>query len=223
MRNMRRSAVVSSSVVLTASMLTLVMGLVVNSQTQAVAPETKPPNQKVAEQSLSAQEKLAIANAEVAAAQRKLEQATERFKNGLAPAPTVNQAEVELAEARIRLATIRATTIQELSQIIIQNMETIVTNRERLWEGMQALYKAGVVSLTEVNNARIALAEGRIQLELHTLVAIREQDLAQRRAAFEAGVGTQQQVEEATVALAEARRRLLPEALLKAETLQGNK
>jgi outer membrane protein TolC len=144
------------------------------------------------------------ARADVDTAQQQLARVSALYKDGLAPDDDVVEAQIEVAEARLRLSAAQ----QQPRALMLPDLETLVTLRERRYARATELYKAGLIRPEDVSVARGALAEERIRLELNQLVGVREQDLTTARRAYAAGVATQQEVLKASQALEKARQRL---------------
>lgn len=144
-----------------------------------------------------------VLNANVAQAQQELAHMDARYKAGITTLSSVQEAEIKLAEARLRLAV-----FEKQPQTIIEQAELIVKHHERLVALDTERYKAGIATTVELNAARIELAEARMRLELHSLVALREENLARTTTLYQQGTASREQIENATNALAQAQSRL---------------
>lgn len=142
-------------------------------------------------------------NASVGQAEQNLLNTTSRFEAGVASINEVQNVQIELAEARIQLAA-----LEQKPNIAIENLETIVTHRERLWAVATEQYKAGMSSADARNTARIKLAQARIRLESAILLAMQEENARLVEQRYKHGLVSRSDVEAAQKALDEFRNRL---------------
>ncbi|MBV9470854.1 MAG: TolC family protein [Abitibacteriaceae bacterium] len=146
-----------------------------------------------------------VNEATVATAEKQWEQVGERYRQGLVTLDEVDQAQVVLTEVQIRFAQAQAQPADVMEKQITAYLEKLVATREHLVSLAEARYKAGVMTLADLNASRIQLSEARLRLELHRLVGLRAEDLTRVTALYQQGVVTQQEVDGATVALDAAR------------------
>jgi hypothetical protein len=90
------------------------------------------------------------ARADVDTAQQELARVSALYKDGLAPDDDVVEAQIEVAEARLRLSAAQ----QQPHALMLPDLETLVTLRERRVARATELYKAGLIRPEDVSAAR---------------------------------------------------------------------
>lgn len=148
----------------------------------------------------------------VAAAEQRLSQIKELAEGGALPGRRLQQAEIDLAEARISLAA-----LEGKQQAVLDGLTALVEQHQRRWEQLQQVAASGAIPGRSALRARIDLAEARVRLEVRTLLTIREQDVANLEAVAKDGAVPQRTLDEARQALDEARGRI---RLVKAPAVQ---
>ena len=148
-------------------------------------------------------ERVPKAKEAVAAAEQRLNQIKELAESGALPGRRLQQAEIDLAEARISLAA-----LEGKQQEVLDGLTALVEQHQRRWEQLQQIAASSAVPGRTALRARIDLAEARVRLELQTLLAIREQEVANLEAVAKEGAVPQRALDEARQALDEARGRI---------------
>jgi len=139
----------------------------------------------------------------VAAVQQRLDQLKEVAASGAVPGRRVQEAEIDLAEARVSLAA-----LEGKQQAVLDGLTSLVEQLQRRWEQVQQLEESGAIPKRTALRTRIDLAEARVRLELQTLADVRRQELIGLEEGAKLGAVPQRAVDEARQALDLARGRI---------------
>ncbi|MBL7223638.1 MAG: hypothetical protein ISS72_07285 [Candidatus Brocadiae bacterium] len=151
--------------------------------------------------------------------QRQVDRTKALYRKGVASQPELAEAEIALADARVRLAE-----REGAGGTATAELRRIVELRQQQAARVKTLVERGVATQAELAEAEIALADARIRLaeregaedtataELRRVVELRQRQVARVRTLVKAGRAPGPELAEAEVKLAEARARLAARA-----------
>lgn len=134
----------------------------------------------------------ATAKADVVRSEQELAKTNARFQQSQTSKTELSEAKIRLADARLQLAQ-----IENQPETIIQQARVIVDERTQILSYVDTANKVGAASLSELNAARLALAEARVNLELYSLIGIKRENAALALRLYEAGVVSKDEINQA--------------------------